>query len=172
MAKKQSNRSEKREKNRETYTDQEKKEWDDLFQYVRKNVMHYSDVEDENGVKQTLSTNMVWRLKGMRTGKFMEDRSVDDIAKYPFSIIQIAFMVSMPKIESAFHNATFDNEMHKFNLACKIAEEQLNDVYERMKKKKRMEEAEENFDASMILYDGASYTKKTEETQDSLKDLW
>ena len=47
----------------------DKADWDKLYEYVRHNVMGY----DEN---QSLSKNMVLRLKGLLTNKFMANNKV------------------------------------------------------------------------------------------------
>lgn len=151
---------------KENMTEEEKKEWDELYKYVHDKVMKY----DSN---QRLSSAMCVRLKGLRKGKFMDNRNTEDYANYPFEAIRAAFVVSMSKINSAFTNTTFKNEMHKLNYACKIAEPEINNVYERMKRMKRSMDATKYMDTATMLHeDGATYTNKTDKTLKSLDNLW
>ena len=47
-------------------TENEKKAWDDLYEYVKYNILKYDD-------NQALSSYMVLRLKGLLSGKFIEN---------------------------------------------------------------------------------------------------
>lgn len=51
-------------------SEKELQDWNELYQYV-KSILGY----DEN---QALSKNMVLRLKGLTTGKFIENKNIQD----------------------------------------------------------------------------------------------
>lgn len=48
-------------------TDVEKQEWDELYRYVKKEILFYDD-------NQSLSSFICTKLKGIRTGKFIENK--------------------------------------------------------------------------------------------------
>ena len=54
-------------------TEAEKKEWDELYEYVKKQILFYDD-------NQNLSSYICTKLKGIRTGKFIENRNIKDQA--------------------------------------------------------------------------------------------
>lgn len=149
----------------EKMTEQEKKEWDSLYFYVHDKVMRYDE-------KTKLSQQMCLRLKGLRKGKMIQNKNIADKAEYPYNVIEKAFVISMPEINRAFSKASFNNEMHKLNMACKIAEKNINDVYERIKMRKLSDSMMEHIDTSAMSHSGASYKRKTKNTLKSLEDLW
>ena len=120
----------KEKKKKKRMTLQEQEAWDELYQYVRKNVMGY----DEN---QSLSTTMALRLKGLLTNKFIENYSIEDTANYSYEVILNTFKYCMPEINNRLRNNNFKDEMHKFNYALKIVEPKINDVYIKMKNNKK-----------------------------------
>lgn len=145
---------------------QEKIEWDDLCDYVRYKVMGY---DQDVG----LSRNMVLRLKGMSTGKFVANNSQKDTAHYSYLVILNTFKYSMPEIQRAINRVSFANEGHKFNYIMRIVDGNLNTVYLRMK---RAEKAKEEVVKETTIVDehkAVKYkpTKKTVK-KDKFADLW
>ena len=51
-------------------SEQDKVEWDNLYQYVRFNILGY----DKN---QSLSKKMVLRLRGLSFNKYMDNNNID-----------------------------------------------------------------------------------------------
>lgn len=145
---------------------QEKAEWDDLCDYVRFKVMGY----DQN---VGLSRNMVLRLKGMATGKFMANNSQKDEAHYSYQVILNAFKYSMPEIQRALNRVSFANEGHKFNYIMRIVDDNLNTVYIRMKKVEKAKEEAEKESAIVDDHKAVEYNpvKKTVK-KDKFADLW
>lgn len=147
-------------------TNIEIKQWDDLYQYVKKKILLYDDA-------QSLPRKFVLRLKGLTKGKYIESRSIEDNADYSYEIILYTFQICKPAIMSAIANKTFETEENKFNYICKIVENNINDVYLRVKKAKKSEENIEKLDTNILSHNGGEYQKKTEELKNKiLNELW
>lgn len=146
-------------------TEKDKQDWDLLYQYVKSNIMDY----DED---QALSKQMVLRLKGLLTNKFMENNSIEDTANYSYETILNTFKFCSPSIQNALRTNRFKDEMHKFNFVLKIVERNINDVYMRMKKvEKAKEEAKTNTSIEIVAHVGTEYKPK-EKKKDKFSDLW
>ena len=152
---------------RKRMSKQEKEKWDELYEFVRVKVLGY----DEN---QSLSKNMVLRLKGMLNGKFMANNSTEDNANYSYDVVINTFKYSMPDIQRALNNVSFANEMHKFFYIAKIVESNLNDVYIRMKNKKKIEEETAKEVKNAMAYKTPVFkpTIKKHNKQNKFDDLW
>ena len=146
-------------------TKQEREEWDDLYSYVKKNILGY----DEN---QSLSRNMVLRLKGLTVNKFMENKNQKDTAHYPYSVILNTFKFCCLDIQKGFATHSFSDENHKFNYILKIVESNINNVYNRMQTSAKAKETTQTVDVDSVGYEGANYQRKTEKTSSRLKNLW
>lgn len=147
-------------------TKQDKIDWDELYEYVRTNVMHY----DKN---QSLSKNMVLRLKGMLNGKFYANNNIEDKANYTYKIVLNTYKFCSLSINKALSSKTFENEEHKFNYVAAIVENKLNDVYMRMKNAIKVEAKTQTMDMTTATHTGAKYQRKTKEnTNKRLDDLW
>ncbi len=144
----------------------EKEQWSKLYQYVKKEILMY----DEN---QSIPSNLVLRLKGLATGKLIENKSIKNNANYTYEVILYTFQICKPSIISALKGKTFQNEMHKFNFICKIVEQNINDVYMRLNNSRESAEKTKNVNTEVFEYRGGKYTKKTtENTNAKLEDLW
>lgn len=147
-------------------TEEEKIAWDNLYQYVKSNIMGY----DEN---QALPSTMVLRLKGLLSGKFIENNNTEDKANYSYETILNTFKFCSPQIQNALRTNSFKDEMHKFNYVLKIAEKNINDVYLRMKSVEKAKEEAKNTALDAVNHVGAEYQRKTKETTNKLlDDLW
>ena len=107
-------------------SEQEKQRWDELYQYVKKEVLHY----DAN---QALSRTAVLRLKGLRTSRFMENNNVESMSNYSYEVILNTFKACYVSIQNALHCKEFQDDSHKLNYILKIVEPKINSVYKRMK---------------------------------------
>lgn len=147
-------------------TEQDKLDWDNLYEYVRSNVLGY----DSN---QSLSTKMTLRLKGLSSNKFVENNNIKDTANYSLKVVLNTFKFCMPVIKKSLHSVSFKNEEHKFNYILKIVEQNLNTVYMRMKKAEQSKIQTETIDVSVATHSGAGYQKKTKSTSNKkLDELW
>lgn len=144
----------------------EQEEFDKLYEYVLVNILGYKLGE------QSLSTNMVLRLKGMRYNKFMENRHIKDTADYSFELILNTFKYCSLDIQKALRTVNFKDENHKFNYVMRIVEDNLNEVYMRTKNAQKAEEKTKSVDMSAITYEGAEYQSNRKKVSDRLKDLW
>ena len=153
--------------NKKHMSKQDKDNWNMLYEYVRKNVMGY----DEN---QSLSKNMVLRLKGLLTNKFIANNNIADTANYSYQVVLNAFKFCIADIQKGLKSNSFNDENHKFNYVLRIVESNLNTVYMRMKNAEKTKEEIDNHDTS----DAATYvnTFKTKENNHNRNkkydDLW
>lgn len=150
---------------RKRMTKEEREAWDSLYEYVRTKVMRY----DSN---QALPSQMVLRLKGMLNGKFMANGSTKDMANYSYDVALNTFKYSMPDIQRALNNKSFNSEWHKFLYVMKIVEGNLNDVYMRMKGAERAREEAESYDISYASNYVSTFKAKEKEDNNKLNDLW
>lgn len=146
-------------------TQQEKKEWDELYEFVRSKVLMY----DEN---QSLSREMVLRLKGLLNNKFIENKNIEDSANYSYRTIINTFKFCLPDIQRGLSSNSFKDEKHKFNYILKIVESNINTVYTRMKNAEKSVKKIESMDMKTATHTGAAYQTKTEKTSKKLNDLW
>ena len=145
---------------------EEKRQWDELYQYVRKEILQYDD-------KQSIPSNLVLRLKGLSTGKLIENRAIEDKAEYSYEIILYTFKLYKSNILSAIKTKDFKNEMSKFLYICAIIENNINDVYLRIVNAKKSQEKTESMNVENLSHGGAEYQSKTgNTTNEKLKDLW
>lgn len=149
---------------RKKMTEKEKQDWDNLYTYVRKNIMGYDD-------NQSLSNAMVLRLKGLLTNKFMENKNIESTANYSYETILNTFKYSSFDIQKALRTNNWTNEMHKFNYVLKIVEKNINTVYMRMKNAEKAKEEAKNMVVDMPVHTGAEF-KPREKKQDRFSDLW
>lgn len=147
-------------------TEEEKIAWELLYYYVKNDILDY----DEN---QSLPSNMVLRLKGLLTNKFMENNNIKSTANYSYQTILNTFKFCSPEIHKALKTKSWANEQHKFNYILKIVEGNINNVYMRMKNVEKAKEEAKNATVDTANHIGAEYQKKTKEvTNKLLNDLW
>lgn len=145
----------------------DKKEWDQLYEYVRSNVMGY----DSN---QSLSRDMVLRLKGLLSNKFIENNNVEDTANYSYETVLNTFKFCLTDIQKGLRSNSFNDERHKFNYILKIVESNLNNVYVRMKNVEKAKTTTETVDVSVATHTGAKYQRKTQSSSNNKKfdEFW
>lgn len=148
---------------RKKMSEKEKIDWENLYNYVKK-IMGYDK-------DQALSKNMVLRLKGLTTNKFMENKKIEDTANYSYEVILNTFKYCSPDIQRVFNSITFVDEMHKFNVVLKIVERNINTVYMKMKKVEKAKEEAKSVMVEMPVHTGAEYKPK-EKKKDKFSDLW
>lgn len=145
-------------------TEEEKIAWDELYTYVKKNIMGYDD-------NQALSSTMVLRLKGLLTNKFIENNNIKDTANYSYETILNAFKYSSLDINKALRANDFKDESHKFNYILKIVEKNINTVYVKMKNVEKAKEEAKKMTIEAPTHTGAEYKPK-EKKKDKFADLW
>ena len=144
-------------------TEKEKEQFGELYRYVKTEVMNYDS-------KQSLPSSFVLGLKGLATGKVVENKRQKDRANYGYDIVLLAFKLSKNKISYAIRTKDFKSEQQKFHYIRKIVEDELNNAY---LLNKRYEEEKSKVDQSNLANNqNANYIKKTTKVNDKLKDLW
>ncbi|MCM1221381.1 MAG: hypothetical protein NC548_43570 [Lachnospiraceae bacterium] len=151
-------------------TKEELKDWNELYQFVKSKVMNYDE-------KQSLSKNMILRLKGLPNGKFMANNNTHNNADYSFKVILNTFKFCMPEIQRVIETKSFKDEMQKFNYILAIINNKINDIYLRMKRAEKYNQEIENIDMSIALNSDNynSYTgdeEKTDLSKNKYADLW
>lgn len=149
---------------RKKLTEKEKMDWDALYTYV-KNLLGY----DEN---QALSSTMVLRLKGLLTNKFIENGNIADTANYSYEVILNTFKFCSPQIKKALQTNSFKSEQHKFLYITKIVENNINEVYIRMKQSQKAKKDAENIDISHTVEYVNTFKNKEKKTNNRLNELW
>ncbi len=149
---------------RKKMTEKDKQDWDNLYTYVKKNIMGYDE-------KQALSSTMVLRLKGLLTNKFIENKNVQSTADYSYETILNAFKYSSFDIQRALRVNNFKDEQHKFNYVLKIVEKNINTVYMKMKNVEKAKEEAKTVTIEAPTHTGAEF-KPREKKKDKFADLW
>ncbi|WP_370747094.1 hypothetical protein [Faecalibacillus intestinalis] len=147
-------------------TEKEKEQFGELYRYVKTEVMNYDS-------KQSLPSSFVLGLKGLATGKVVENKRQKDRANYGYDIVLLAFKLSKNKISYAIRTKDFKSEQQKFHYIRKIVEDELNNAY---LLNKRYEEEKSKVDqiniSNLANNQNANYIKKTTKVNDKLKNLW
>ena len=112
-------------------TEQEKIDWDNLYQYVRK-LLGYDET-------MALPKFMVVRLKGLTEGKFIANNKTKPMAQYSFNTVYLTFVYCKNEIQRVLQTKSFKNEQHKFNYIMAIVENNINDVVIKLRNAKKVE---------------------------------
>lgn len=113
-------------------TEQEKKDWDKLYSYV-KQILNYDET-------MALPKFAVMRLKGLSEGKYYANKKTKAMARYDYNTIYLTFVYCKDKIQQALQLKNFANEQAKFNYIFAIINNNINDVALKLKKVKKVEE--------------------------------
>lgn len=146
-------------------TDEELKQWDELYCYVRDEVLKYDELSGKKFPK-----DMILRLKGLHEGKFMANNNIKSLGNYSFDVILMTFKFCKLDIMIAMRSVEIKDETHMINLIMKIVEKNINTVVDKLKIKKETEKRMLNTE----LNEGTklTYKKKSKEvTNKRLKDL-
>ena len=104
--------------------DKENKEWDDLYQYVKKEILGYEEC-------QNLSPFQIRILKQLRNGEYVVRNKQMVNKGYPYKVILFTFKFKKRDILAAIQGKTFNDEKHKFNYIMVIVNNSINDIYKR-----------------------------------------
>lgn len=151
-------------------TPQEKQDFDELYQYVKKEVMGY----DEN---IALTSFMATRLKGLTKKQFIFNYNEKGKEKinYSYPLILTTFKYCYPEIVKASRTKKFADEKHKFNYMLAIVESKMNDVYLKLKQIEQNEEImqqsiKENMDTEKYVHHFVPTERK--KLSPELEALW
>lgn len=146
-------------------TENEKIEWDELYEYVRSEIMNMSS-------NQSLSRFMVIRLKGLLTGKFAENYNTKNLAKYSLRTVINTFKFCSMDIKRAVSKKSFNTDEYKFNYIMSIIEKNIRNIDERMKYTERKNEELRLIAMESFEHPAAEYTDVTGKCPAALNDLW
>ena len=153
-------------------TQEEQKYLDDIYKYVKKDVMGYDDNQSLSKDMKKNIRNMVLRVKGIMKNKYIANNSVENTANYSYKVLYNTFKYCSMDIQNALRSVSFKDENHKLNYVLRIVENNLNNVYMRMKKMERSKEEAEKYDISEIVNYTATFRPKETKVNDRLKHLW
>lgn len=141
---------------------EEEKKFKELCEYVKKEIMGY----DEN---QKLSKHMCLRLRGMKDGKFIANRTTPSMAHYSYDIILLTFKyIKHHGLDNLLISKKFNSEEHKFNYIMVIISNNINTVYNKVKKIRE----EQNRSDNIKVVELPNYKNKYESTPKKVnKDL-
>ncbi len=141
---------------------EEEKKFKELCEYVKKEIMGY----DEN---QKLSKHMCLRLRGMKDGKFIANKTTPSMAHYSYDIILLTFKyIKHHGLDNLLIGKKFDSEEHKFNYIMVIISNNINTVYNKVKKIRE----EQNRSDNIKVVELPNYKNKYESTPKKVnKDL-
>ena len=149
---------------RKKMSEEEKKDWNELCEYVKKEILKYGD-------DTKFPRFLALRLKGLANGQYIVNNNQKLQGKYTFYEIKITFMYCKQNILYGFSKNVFEDENHKISYMMKIVESSLNTIRERLRSKQRQEERI----ASIEVNTGeeiAEYKKKSKEVKNKrLKGL-
>jgi hypothetical protein len=112
--------------------EQERQEFDKLYSYIKTEILNYPD-------DMALPKHIVMRLKGLRNGQFIVNKSHKTKADYPYSTILLTFKFCKQQILNALTTKKFTSEQNKINYIMAIIENNINDVVLRLKAKEKSE---------------------------------
>lgn len=143
------------------------KEWKELCDYVKKEILQYDD-------NMKFPKYLALRLQGLKRGQHIANNNIDLQAQYDDYTILCAFKLCKQRIVDYLHDntANIKDERHKINLIMKIVEQEINDVYLRLKNVKRTQEQIQGESFNNQSYEGAEYKKKTKDVNEKLKKLF
>lgn len=147
-------------------TEQEKVEWDELYQYVKLDILGYKD--------KKVPKSLVLRLKGLTEGKLMANNNTKAVAKYSFKQILTTFKICKFDIINGFkfNEKIFKDEDHKINYMMVIIEKKINDVVDKMNRVEVAKVKGANVEVN-TNNEKAEYKTKTKETKSNiLNELW
>lgn len=150
-------------------TKEEKLEWESLYKYVKEEILRYPK-------EITLPRYMILRLKGLKEGKFIANKSTSTMGEYSFKNILYTFKFCKFDILQYLekNKGKFNNEQHKFNGIMIIVESKLNDVILKLNNAKSNQEKVENLELKNQIHEGAKFKreKTNNKINNNLSDLW
>lgn len=141
--------------------------WLELCDYVKKEIMGYSD-------DMKFPRFIALRLRGLSKGTFMANKKHKSLANYDYKTILYTFKACKLDIINGFksNNTKFTNEQHRFNYCMIIIENNINDMVIRLQNAKKAKEKTETMEVDNLYHEGAEYKSKIKTENINLKDLW
>lgn len=144
---------------------EEKKYWWALDDYVKHEIMGYTD--------EGLNRQMVLRLKGLRYGQLIANNNSHKYANYSFETILNTFKACSVKIKNALKGKTFKDNNAKFNYIMAIIDTNIADVSKRERYAKQAKiNAERKTVEQISIPMKTEYKPKQRKNKDKFSDLW
>ena len=122
-------------------SEEEKKQWDELCEYFKKEILGYGD-------DMKFPKFLALRLKGLQTGNFIVNKNNKLQGNYTFQEILLTCKYSKLDIMIGFRSNSFVDEKHKINYAMSIIESNLNTIKERLKSRQQAEQKMESVEVT------------------------
>ena len=141
----------------------------------------YFEIKDIMGYgeKQPLSRQQILRLRGLHSGKFMDNKYIESYApdvSVDYDVILLAIQIKKRHLKEVLAKQAFNDDNHKFNYVCKVIELNLGEAY-KIKRKREIENnannALDNF--GLLTARGTEeYKKMHEDSKLSIfaEDVW
>ena len=137
-------------------------EWKELYQYVKKEIMLYSD-------DLRLSKYFILRLKGLSEGKFISNNKVQSMGKYSFREILLCFRIHKQNILNTLSSIQIKDEQHRVNIIMLLIEKGINDVVLRVS---NVEKTVNKIEDVEVNISELEYKPKTKSINKKLKHMW
>lgn len=147
-------------------TEKEIKEFDELYEYIRIDIMGYDKTIP-------LPKYFVMRLKGLSKGKFISSGDQSPLYTY-YSFLEIMYTFKLNKglIVNAFKTKSFKDESHKINYMMLIVEKDINNIKTNLIRKQKQQEESKRLNIDNQASTQAEYKRRSKDvTNDRLKDL-
>lgn len=137
--------------------DIEVKKWNNLYDYVRFEIMGYTR-------EKQLTPSMRTKLQSLRNGSFVRRGITISKEGYDYEIILTTFKAKKVEIDRAVFGKAFEDDNHKFSYIMVIIANSINDVAKRVENAKRLKEKEEELKKVIEI-------KDTKEVYDNYKEI-
>lgn len=145
---------------------EEEKKFKELCEYVKKEIMGY----DEN---QKLSKHMCLRLRGMKDGKFIANKTTPSMAHYSYDIILLTFKyIKHHGLDNLLIGKKFNSEEHKFNYIMVIISNNINTVYNKVKKIREEQNRSDNIKVVELPNYKNKYESIPKKVNKDLEKFW
>lgn len=145
---------------------EEEKKFKELCEYVKREIMGY----DEN---QKLSKHMCLRLRGMKDGKFIANKTTPSMAHYSYDIILLTFKyIKHHGLDNILLTKKFSSEEHKFNYIMVIVSNNINTVYNKVKKIREEQNRSDNIKVVELPNYKNKYESNSKKVNKDLEKFW
>lgn len=149
------------------------KEWLELCEYVKKEILKYPD-------DMKFPRQLALRLRGLQSGTFMGNKKQKPMANYSIEVIHLTFKAIKYDVLNAFSTREFSGESHKINFLMLLAECKINDIVTRLATVEKSKVKIETMELDNMANEGVEYkskkvkedSKNSSKINEKLKELW
>lgn len=146
----------------------ENEQWSDLYEYIKYEILGYTK-------DMQLPKFMIYRLRGLKEGKFMSNKNTPANASYSYYEMLLTFKACRLDIQRyTEQKLAFADEQHRFNYIMVIIENNINDIVLKLQNSKQQLERVESIDVSAVKREiNTEYKRKSKDIKNSRLDgLW